>query len=97
MDCGIDIVQIERVTRLMQDPDVMERMFHPREMCDDAESLAGIIAAKEAYFKAQGRKGDWRSIEVVKDNAGKPSIRGSDCTLSISHDGGYAIAMVVIP
>ncbi len=74
-------------------------------------SLAARFAAKEALVKALGEAtlGAWSEIEVVSDAHGKPSFllhgaiaaaaaeRGADALhLSLSHDGGLAIAYVVI-
>ena len=72
--------------------------------------VATRFAAKEALVKAVGdpRGLRWHEVEIVKDALGKPSIVTSGTTadfikgagiqslhLSISHDGGKAIAMVV--
>jgi holo-[acyl-carrier protein] synthase len=76
-----------------------------------AESLAARWAAKEAVAKALGTgfgPVGWREIEVALDGAGCPQVhlygraaglaqaRGLTCwALSLSHDGGMAIAFVV--
>ena len=76
------------------------------------ESLAGIFAAKEALFKALGtgfRRGKWTDVEVVHDEWGAPqfccygfyaeAVREKSCqppSLSIAHDGDYAVAFVVL-
>ena len=76
------------------------------------ESLAGIFAAKEALFKAVGtgfRRGKWTDGEVVHDELGAPqvrfygfyakAVREKSCqppSLSIAHDGDYAVAFVVL-
>ena len=76
------------------------------------ESLAGIFAAKEALFKALGtgfRQGKWTDVEVVHDEWGAPqyrfygvyveAVREKSCqlpSLSIAHDGDYAVAFVVL-
>ena len=79
---------------------------------DSASCLAARFAAKEAFLKALGtglRDGiSWQEIEVVNDALGKPSLlcsgkagrlvedAGLRSHLSLSHDGGHAIAMVVL-
>ena len=75
-----------------------------------AESLAGCFAAKEALAKVLGAPGGlrWTDAEVVHNNAGRPflSVHGTVAAaaerlgirrlhLSLSHDGGMCIAMIV--
>ncbi len=78
---------------------------------DSAPHLAARFAAKEAVLKvlrAADEAVDWRSIEVVRHADGHCSLLLHDriralarrrgvrtLRLSLSHDGGYAIAMVV--
>jgi holo-[acyl-carrier protein] synthase len=73
-------------------------------------SLAGCFAAKEALAKVLGAPAGlaWTDAEVVRDPAGRPflRVRGTvaaaaasqgiaDWHLSLSHDGGMCVAMVV--
>ena len=74
------------------------------------QSLAGYWAAKEAIAKALGcgigRELGFHDIRLTKNDKGAPSFRLSDAahkrfpiessSLSISHDGGFAIAVVAI-
>ena len=58
----------------------------------------GIMSAKEAYFKALGTgiKRPIRKVEILYTDKGKPYIANDEsCDLSISHDGEYAMAVVV--
>ena len=72
--------------------------------------LAARFAAKEAAAKALGAPPDatWQEAEVVVDPSGRPSLKVSGAFariaaergvrhwhLSLSHDGGVAVAMVV--
>lgn len=73
-------------------------------------SLAGYWASKEALSKALGcgigSELSFYDIEIFKDNRGSPHIRLEDeiikefnikdISLSISHDGGFAIAVVAV-
>ncbi len=66
------------------------------------ESLAGVFGAKEAFFKAIGKKEDWLSVWIEKTKEGKPELKstliGSNqkAEVSISHSGDYAVAVVMI-
>jgi holo-[acyl-carrier protein] synthase len=75
----------------------------------DAESLAGRWAAKEALVKALGGGFEPGEAEVVALPDGKPGFALSGAAakkaaellvgrthLSISHDGGVAVALVVV-
>jgi holo-[acyl-carrier protein] synthase len=76
------------------------------------ESLAARFAAKEAVAKALGAPGNlhWHDCEIVSDPDGRPWLTVSGTVaavatergvqrwhLSLSHDGGIASAMVVVP
>jgi holo-[acyl-carrier protein] synthase len=104
---GIDIVKVERIAHLCKDPENVMRTFDGSETKGASyETLAGIFALKEAFFKAtQAKIARWNEVIVRKDVSGKPyivfdetqvpfQIRSIDC--SISHDGEYAVAIVVI-
>ncbi|MCA9706073.1 MAG: holo-ACP synthase [Myxococcales bacterium] len=82
---------------------------HVARATEPLVSLAGLFAAKEAFFKAvpQARGAYWTDIEVTHGAHGGPSFRlhgrlqqvaeqqGLRVHLSISHDGDYASAVVV--
>lgn len=97
---GADIVRISRIKRLSLRE--RERIFQPTEINQPARTLAGIFAAKEAVKKALGAKTGWLDIEIKKSKDGSPFIKLSDekglkeKSLTISHDGNYAIAVVVL-
>lgn len=88
------------------------RFLTPKEieLATKVESIAGFWAAKEAISKALGcgigsRLG-FHDIIVTKDTLGAPHFTLSPAaqkdfaiqssSLSISHDGGFAIAVVAI-
>lgn len=98
---GTDIVEISRIEKSIGNEHFMNRVFTAKELehCMCAENYAGIFAAKEAYFKAVGSgiKLPLTEIEILHDENGKPYISGiENSDLSISHDGDYAVASVVI-
>lgn len=75
-------------------------------------SFAGIFAAKEALFKALGtgfRQGKWTDVEIDHTELGAPFFRlygyyqeavkakaVQTPVVSISHDGDYAVAQVIM-
>jgi len=78
---------------------------------DQATALSGRFAAKEAFAKAlDGARGvAWHDVEVRRAPSGKPvlEVRGTATValekfgadrwhVSISHDAGVAVAMVVL-
>ena len=79
-------------------------------MIKKTETYAGLWAAKEAISKALGcgicSNLSFHDIIISKDKRGAPSFILSDCaqkiykisssSLSISHDGGFAIAVVAL-
>jgi holo-[acyl-carrier protein] synthase len=109
---GTDIVEIARLEHSLERTAALrDRLFTPAEATLPLESLAARFAAKEALAKALGAPGDlsWHDAEVVSDVSGWPSfeLRGSVAAraeqlgvervhLSLSHDGGTAIAFVVL-
>ncbi len=99
---GIDIVYLpEFKTKMKNIP--LENVFSSVELSQNktTESLAGVFAAKEAFFKAFGKKEDWLSLWIEKDQFGKPQLKSTFINenrveVSISHAGDYAIAIVII-
>ena len=102
MKVGIDLVLISEFQLRLKEEGALEKIFldSEREHTKSAESLAGLFAAKEAFFKAVGKKGDWLEVWAEKDQWGKPTLKSADfdgeIQLSISHSGDYAVAVVVI-
>jgi holo-[acyl-carrier protein] synthase len=86
---GVDMVEVERIKRALEDSRIgrrfRERVFTQKEIqyCETKrhgkyESYAGRFAAKEAVMKALGRgwgsQVAWRDIEVARSRSGKPDI-----------------------
>ena len=100
---GIDIVYLPEFQTKMKNSS-LEKVFLSTELSQNPtlESLAGIFAAKEAVFKAIGKKEDWLSVWIEKNKNGKPQLKTllfdntQKIELSISHAGEYAIAIVMI-
>ncbi len=82
--CGVDIVRVERFSKLVKNDRFLKRFFHPVEVDyianttnRSAESLAARFAAKEALAKALGTglgSLTLRDICVKKEKDGKPIL-----------------------
>ena len=103
LDIGVDIIEIYRIKELLdKNPRFLEKMFTSKEIeyfeskSFKAETIAGNFAAKEAISK---------SIEVLRDELGKPIVKTynnfkqicidynvSEIKVSISHCKDYAVA-----
>lgn len=108
---GVDLVNVTRFEEhVLKQPKLLERLFVPSELDAPIKTIAGRFAAKEALIKALGGSDGvaWHEVEVSKNASGKPLITTSGQTLetvraagisqlhlSISHDAGMAVAMVV--
>lgn len=104
---GNDIVDITRFeNKIKKNKNILEKIFLPSEMKNkNIEHLAGLFAAKESVTKALNLKpGKWLDIEISYEKGGKPKVNLSselrkhirDHTLSIAHDGEYALATMVV-
>ena len=80
---GVDLIQVERMNRWVNQEGLLERFFHPQELEDArargksmAASLAVRYAAKEALGKAIGVGITFhlREVQVINDRLGKPEI-----------------------
>lgn len=105
----VDVARLERT--LARTPRLSERLFTSGERARPAPSLAARFAAKEALAKALGAPSGlrWLDAEVINAPAdGRPqlTVRGTVAAaaaqrgvttwhISLSHDGGMAVAVVV--
>jgi holo-[acyl-carrier protein] synthase len=109
---GTDLVEIARLEQALdRTPTLRERLFTPAETTLPVTSLAARFAAKEALAKALGAPAglSWQDAEVVVEETGEPRfalqgtvagavarLGGDRVHLSLSHDGGFALAFVVL-
>ncbi len=108
---GIDIIEVERVKKLAErNPRFLERIFTQKEIdyCSKKKNkyqhLAARFAAKEALFKAIGKRISWQDVELSNLRSGKPQLdiklkeRFSikKALVSISHLREYAMAAVIL-
>jgi holo-[acyl-carrier protein] synthase len=117
---GTDIVSVARIATLIRTrgPAFLERWFTPEEIdycagkAEPSRHFAARLAAKEAVVKALPLPWDgplpWRSIEIVTDGRGAPSVRLGGAvrdaaaqagvgriTVSMSHCDEYATAIAL--
>lgn len=111
---GIDIIEVARLEKLVEkNSRFLQRIFTPHEIsyCQDKKNkyqhFAARFAAKEAFFKALGRRIKWTDIGLINLSSGKPQLEIKDIKLkekysldkihvSIAHLAEYAAAVVIL-
>jgi holo-[acyl-carrier protein] synthase len=79
---GLDLVEVSRVTRMLSRHGrrLLDRCFAPGEVTrpQDPQHIAGLLAAKEAAFKALGSGWGagvgWRDPVVERSDTGTPRL-----------------------
>ena len=104
---GVDVTVVDRIAgALRRNPRFAQRIYtegEQRYAAAKPERWASRWAAKEAVKKLYGSMGErmpaYKDIEVVRRRGGAPQVhvRGvpTDIALSLTHDGGLAIAVAV--
>jgi len=108
---GIDIIEVGRIETIMKkNRNFRKRVFTQKEIeyCEGKrnryEHYAVRFAAKEAVWKALGRRGIvLKNIEIIKEIDGKPNVlmkktaaRGKEILVSLSHTEKYAVAHAIV-
>jgi len=108
---GIDIIEVARVKNLAEkNPRFLKRIFTAEEVAycsqkkNSHQHLAARFAAKEAFFKALGKRIKWTDVELYNLPSGKPQLRIKDkerfsfteAHVSLSHLAEYATALVIL-
>lgn len=90
---------------------LLKRLFTENELAyclgrrRAAEHLAARFAAKESLVKALGRRLRFKDMEVMRGEGGSPAFhvtgvkglaKGERAVLTMSHDGGFAVAETVV-
>lgn len=108
---GIDIIEVERIKKALErNPRFLKRIFTPQEIAYSQgkkamhQHLAARFAAKEAFFKALGRRVGWREVGLRNLSSGKPvldihteeNLPFTRADVSISHLNDNAAAVVIL-
>jgi holo-[acyl-carrier protein] synthase len=108
---GIDIIEVERIKKLAEkSPRFLEKIFTPAEIAycskkkNKYQNYAARFAAKEAFFKALGKRVHWKDIKLVNLPSGKPRLELKNqkkwtfakAHVSVSHLAEQAMAMVIL-
>ena len=102
---GIDIIEIRRISKAMDNPVFMDRIYTPGEQeylrtrKNNPSTAAGYFAAKEAAAKALGTgfgRGKWTEIEIVREENGKPCMKLYGNAKSVMEDMGGETILVSI-
>lgn len=108
---GIDIIEVERVKKITEkSPRFLDKIFTSDEIdyClkkkNKYQHLAARFAAKEAFFKAIGKRINWTDVELFNLSSGKPELKIKNkerlhvekAHVSISHLKDYAVAAVIL-
>lgn len=81
---GIDIIEIERIEKAIENTRLINRIFTAAEIkyfaCrqNNPSTIAGNFATKEAVAKALGTgigKISWHDIEVLRYSGGRPYVK----------------------
>lgn len=120
--CGVDIIEIDRIKKSFEMCGISfrNRVFTENEIiyCEEKKavkykSYAARFAAKEAVSKAFGTGiaggVEWKDIEILNDQYGKPYVllsgralelfremNAEGISLSLSHSENHAVAYAVI-
>ncbi|RUM67914.1 MAG: holo-ACP synthase [Sulfurospirillum sp.] len=109
---GIDIAKISRFEKFFEKKSLLSKFLSEEEilLVKSTQNVASLFASKEAISKALGvgigKHCTFKDIRIHKDSLGAPYFTLSkhiiqtynitETSLSITHDGEYAIAVAVI-
>ena len=107
MEIGVDIVEIDRIKKAVNNENFIRKIFTKEEINSikqkKGESLyrhvAGRFAAKEAVSKVLGTGIGffrWKDIEILPDKFGKPVVRLYGKALELAESRGFTRLLVSI-
>ena len=100
---GVDIVLLQRfsgknkafVERILTEKEYQQ--YQDLNEIRRVEYLAGRFCAKEAYYKAcHDHSLSYHDVEVLDDPKAGLTISGPGARVSLSHDGEYVVAFVIV-
>lgn len=103
---GIDIIEVARIEKQLGrvQERFLRRLFTDREIayCNrkrfQALHFAARFAAKEACLKAMGTGLSagisWKDVEILNDEAGKPSVRLGGRAKALAEERGFRVVHV---
>lgn len=86
LETGIDIIEVPRIAKAIENPSFLAKYFHPREIeysndsVHTAQHYAARFAAKEAVRKillSYVKKLSWLDTWIENDENGKPRLKFS--------------------
>lgn len=104
---GVDLVEIARIRRAMENPRFAERILTADELAQmhnspDPESyLASRWAAKEAIKKAFPVLDSWQQAQVLQVAGSAPEVwveglpQGEAMLVSLSHEQNHCVAVAI--
>lgn len=108
---GIDLIEVDRIKKLIENNSrFLQRIFSPQEISycqkkvNKYQHFAARFAAKEAFFKALGRRIKWKDVGLINLSSGKPELEIKEkerfpferAHVSIAHLSEYAMAIVIL-
>lgn len=104
LETGIDLVEVARIRKSMQNPRFVMRVFSPEEQAllaarnGSAQTAAANFAAKEAFAKALGtgvRGFALNEVSLLRDELGKPFFSLCGAAYAIVKQNNLTLAVSV--
>ncbi|MDO5559595.1 MAG: holo-ACP synthase [Oscillospiraceae bacterium] len=102
MNIGIDMIEIDRISKSIKIPGFIEKVYSPQEIeiykkrRENPEVLAGRFCVKEAFSKALGtgvRNFELDEVSTLNDELGRPYIVLSGNALRLLGDRSVSVSI----